>query len=221
MVNILLYNNATNRIEQYARELYEAMPYNNNRTLTVAEFRGKSASNLVWTDRSTMQAWNVTRAAWGRPIYIGYAFRRIGEGGHADMSQHYAGTAFDVGQNLSSADRDALRRTAAQTGAWTYVEPQSMTPTWVHFDKRFGVPACATGGYPTLSTGSRGNYVALLQDALETAGIPAVGVDGIFGAVTRRAVVRFQSENGLVADGVVGCATWRKLTSLTNNKFRQ
>lgn len=52
-------------------------------------------------------------------------------------SQHYAGVAFDVGQILTPARRIALYNSARNSGVWAYVEPQVLTPTWVHFDKRF------------------------------------------------------------------------------------
>ena len=38
------------------------------------------------------------------------------------QSQHYAGVAFDVGQNLSASGRLAMRNLAASSGFWTYVE---------------------------------------------------------------------------------------------------
>ena len=125
MITVLVYNNRTGRMERYTRNLWDPMPYNQNNTLTVAEFRGKSASNILWTDRRAMEAWNRTRTAWGSPIHVGYAFRRIGEGGHADQSQHYAGVSFDVAQNLNTAARDQLRDLAASLGVWSYVEPKS------------------------------------------------------------------------------------------------
>ena len=54
-----------------------------------------------------------------------------------NQSQHYAGTAFDVGQTLSDTRRRQLWNSARNSGVWSYVEPISVTPTWVHFDKRF------------------------------------------------------------------------------------
>lgn len=219
MVNVLVYNHFAGVMDRYALELYDPMPYISGSTLTVGEFRGKSNSNLIWTDSRTMLAWNATRAAWGKPIYIGYAFRRIGEGGHSNQSQHYAGMAFDVAQNLSNASRNLLRGVASQLGVWTYVEPAYLTPTWVHFDARLAPPAC-TAGFPLVRQGSKGVYVATLQDALATAGIPAVSVDGIFGPRTHAAVATFQGENGLVADGIAGCQTWTKLTMMTNGILR-
>ena len=220
MITVLVYNNQTGMMERYQRELYQPMPYITGSTLAVGEFRGKSNADLIWTDRRAMSAWNQTRAAWGRPIYVGYAFRRIGEGGHADQSQHYAGVSFDSAQNLSNAERTQLRNLASSLGVWSYVEPAYLTPTWVHFDARLGPPACSAG-YPMVRQGSKGVYVCLLQDALNTIGAYSVGVDGIFGQKTLDAVRAFQRANGLTADGIVGCATWTALTKQANNYFRR
>jgi len=214
MAKIMVYNPSTNRMEVYYRGLSERMPYANN--LSVREFRGSSNSDIIWTDRRLMEAWNTLRREYGRPIVVRYAFKRIGEGGHSNMSQHYAGMAMDMGQNLSSAERDRLRNLAIRLGVFTYVEPKVLTPTWVHVDKRVGTPACARGGYPVVRNGSRGVYVAVLQDALNTLGYGLGTIDGIFGARTRDAVIRFQRANNLVADGIVGCNTWERLTARAN-----
>lgn len=63
---------------------------------------------------------------------------------------------------------------------------------------------------PLLRTGSRGNFVELLQFTLNTVGF-SLSVDGIFGSATRQAVTRYQTDNGLVADGIVGKNTWKTL----------
>lgn len=112
------------------------MPYVTNRTLTVGEFRGSSKSPTLWTEKRCMQAWNSQRYAFGAPIPVGYAFKRPWEGGHSNFSQHYAGLAFDAGQTLTVARRAQLYTSALNSNVWSYVEPKSLTPTWVHFDKR-------------------------------------------------------------------------------------
>ena len=62
-----------------------------------------------------------------------------------------------------------------------------------------------------LRSGSIGPSVQLLQLALNRAGFGTLVQDGIFGSATRYAVMRFQSVNGLEADGIVGNITHRAL----------
>ena len=139
MARLLVYDAYENKVYTYSslRE-NDPMPYSTGRTLTVREFRGKSNSPVLWTTIAAMEAWNLTRRKYGRGIPVGYAFRRIWEGGHGTRSQHYAGVAFDVGQSLSQTQRTAIYNAARSTGAWGYVEPLSQTPTWVHFARRYG-----------------------------------------------------------------------------------
>jgi len=87
-----------------------------------------------------------------------------------------------------------------------------MTPTWVHSDKRYGTPACSAG-FPVLRSGSRGVYVLILQDALNALGYSTQTLDGVFGGNTRNALVAYQRDNGLSADGVVGCGTWTRIVN--------
>jgi len=131
MATILVYNNDTNKIERYNKGLNETMPYATPGTLTVGEFQGSSNSNLMWTTKYFMEDWNQLRRLWGRPIYVGYAFKRIWQGGHSGMSQHYAGLAMDIAQNLSTTERDRLRNLAIDSRLFSYVEPKVLTPTWV------------------------------------------------------------------------------------------
>jgi lysozyme len=63
---------------------------------------------------------------------------------------------------------------------------------------------------PVLKLGASGKAVERLQRALTAAG-HATAVDGDFGPGTKRAVRAFQAARGLVADGVVGPATWAAL----------
>ena len=115
MAKIIVFNNDTNRMETYYRNESQAMPYNNNRTLTVGEFRGSSGSPTLWTTKRAMQSFNTTRFLFGSPIPVGFAFKRPWEGGHGSQSQHYAGVAFDAGQALSNSERNRLRNTASSS----------------------------------------------------------------------------------------------------------
>lgn len=66
-----------------------------------------------------------------------------------------------------------------------------------------------------LRRGSKSSSVLFLQKLLLSYLYPISNLDGIFGGETERAVKAFQSENDLVADGIVGANTWRKLFSST------
>lgn len=64
-----------------------------------------------------------------------------------------------------------------------------------------------TASGTTLTMGSRGERVALIQQRLKQWGYYTGNVDGVFGRGTYNAVVRFQRHNGLSVDGQVGKKT--------------
>lgn len=212
MPKVIVFDVYTQALQVYQLQESDPMPYAYGKTMLVREFRGSSRSNVLWTTNAAMESWNATRRTYGSAIPFRYAFKRIWEGGHGKQSQHYAGVAFDVGQALSQSQRNRIWNVANDLGVWSYVEPQSMTPTWVHFDKRYGRPACSAG-YPVLRNGSRGVYVLILQDALNALGYNTYTLDGAFGSNTRNALIAYQRNNGLSADGVAGCATWTRIVN--------
>jgi lysozyme len=65
----------------------------------------------------------------------------------------------------------------------------------------------------TLSNGSKGAEVRILQRDLCVLGYP-VTIDGDFGDNTAAAAGRFQTDQGLVADSIVGPVTWAVLDNL-------
>ena len=215
MAKLFVYDAYTDRLMTYTLNENDPMPYSTGTTLRLREFRGSSKATVLWTTTAAMEAWNLTRRRYGSAIPVGYAFKRIWEGGHGTTSQHYAGVSFDVGQRLTASQRRAIYNAANATGAWGYVEPLSLTPTWVHFDRRYGKPACAgtTAGYPTCRRGSKNTYVLSLQDALNALGYPAGSLDGVFGSRTESALKAAQRAFGLTADGVCGCQSWKKIAA--------
>ena len=66
-----------------------------------------------------------------------------------------------------------------------------------------------------LKVGSRGKEVKELQEFLN------IGADGIFGVGTKAAVQKWQANNGLVADGIVGPATWDAMGLATTDNSEQ
>ncbi len=68
------------------------------------------------------------------------------------------------------------------------------------------VPVSAASRY-----GSRGDEVRQIQNRLNQLGYNCGTADGIFGTRTRDAVRRFQADNGLTVDGIVGTKTMAAL----------
>jgi hypothetical protein len=62
-----------------------------------------------------------------------------------------------------------------------------------------------------LKKGGTGPEVEELQKIL------GIKVDGDFGPATKLAVMKYQAQNDLIADGIVGSKTWAKMTSKTSS----
>jgi peptidoglycan hydrolase-like protein with peptidoglycan-binding domain len=96
--------------------------------------------------------------------------------------------------------------------------------TWdkIVYQYNYDAPSDAyTPGYPgyLLKLGGSGEYVTVLQDHLDAISksypsIPAVSIDGKFGAGTQSAVIEFQKLFNLTPDGVVGEQTWNKMAQV-------
>ena len=70
--------------------------------------------------------------------------------------------------------------------------------------------------YGLLKYGSRGTSVVKVQQALKTKGFSAGYADGIYGIMTKSAVVRFQKANNLLVDGIAGRQTQSKLFAVAS-----
>jgi peptidoglycan hydrolase-like protein with peptidoglycan-binding domain len=79
--------------------------------------------------------------------------------------------------------------------------------TWLNIDE-------ADMSNPTIKKGSTGNPVRRAQKRLTLGGWDTGGVDGIFGAGTEAAVKRFQRDQGLTQDGIVGPNTWDRIDAI-------
>ena len=68
---------------------------------------------------------------------------------------------------------------------------------------------------PVIKKGSKGDLVVWAQEHLIAAGQIDLPVTGIFASRTQAAVAAFQQQKGLLADGMIGTDTWRKLLDYT------
>lgn len=64
--------------------------------------------------------------------------------------------------------------------------------------------------------GSQGEEVRQIQQKLKNLGYFNDKIDGIYGKQTKEAVIKFQKDNNLTADGIAGTKTLEKL-NITNN----
>ncbi|MEO1314401.1 MAG: peptidoglycan-binding domain-containing protein, partial [Pseudomonadota bacterium] len=62
-----------------------------------------------------------------------------------------------------------------------------------------------------LQMGARGPFVRLAQTRLKVHDYHLGAIDGQFGSATRGAVLKFQADNRLITDGVIGRLTWNAL----------
>jgi peptidoglycan hydrolase-like protein with peptidoglycan-binding domain len=76
-----------------------------------------------------------------------------------------------------------------------------------------GIGICVAG-YPELSTGDKGASVTSLQQSLFIFGYLSSKPTGTFDQTTKAAVVKFQKEQKLSADGIVGTRTWQRFEQM-------
>ena len=101
--------------------------------------------------------------------------------------------------------------------------------TWTTFSSVLmaqaqGTPAKVKPVYPgsPLQQGSSGDSVRCVQSYLAVVkqknglNYPTPSIDGIFGSVTKSAVIGFQAAYSLKIDGIVGSGTWQKLVQEFN-----
>lgn len=161
------------------------------------------------------QAYALMSCSWGMFQILGMHARTLG---YRDVFEFV-----DLMKQSEAHHLDAFVRFVRVNGLDTHLRALDFTS----FARAYNGPGYKTNQYdtrmlakyqqysgtaplPVLRIGANGAAVTELQKALVAAGYP-VGIDGSFGPGTQNAVKDFQAANGLVADGVVGRATWAAL----------
>lgn len=116
------------------------------------------------------------------------------------------------------AELTAAAPTATAVESPTETPTPSTTPTslLIVFPTNTPIPTATNTQPPTVPdwplvrTGDSGPVIAALQHLLNFKG-QNLNVDGDFGPQTRNAVIAFQNQSGLSADGIVGPLTWSAL----------
>ncbi|MBW4445204.1 MAG: peptidoglycan-binding protein [Plectolyngbya sp. WJT66-NPBG17] len=103
-----------------------------------------------------------------------------------------------------------------QSAAVNWLETQLSYPTFRAFTQRWENQAVSPD--PVLQLNNTGAAVYELQQLLNKTGAKLL-VDGSFGAKTQAAVIQFQRNNALTADGIVGNLTWATLRKLVDQRY--
>jgi len=191
-----------------------------------SEFACKDGTNTLLLDYDLLPLIEKFRQFVGRGVIINSAYRTISYNkkvGGASKSYHTYGRALDVHftssyKNCNTLDKMcAFFNTLGMKGIIRY-------GTFVHIDTRTSkYHATNTGKVMSygkmnipyngtlLKSGSKSVDVGIVQFKLNKLGYNCGNADMIFGSNTASAVKKYQLNNGLSADGIVGKNTWNKL----------
>ena len=183
----------------------------------LSEFACADRSDTVLVSDELVAILQKVREHFGKPVIITSAYRTPSHNkkvGGTSGSRHLTGEAADfVINGISPAKIGYYLEGLSASGIGVYV-----SRGFVHVDVREigkwrgliidGKEENLAKYFPTVRAGSRGNSVKLLQRLL------GIDADGIFGNQTRQAVEKYQKDNSLDADGIVGPLTWKSLLAV-------
>lgn len=183
----------------------------------LSEFACADKSNTVLVSDELVAILQRVREHFGKPVIITSAYRTPSHNkkvGGTSGSRHLTGEAADfVIKGVSPAKIGYYLEGLSASGIGVYI-----SRGFVHVDVREvgkwrgliidGKEENLAKYFPTVRVGSRGNSVKLLQTLLK------IDADGIFGKQTRQAVEKYQKDNRLDADGIVGPLTWKSLLAV-------
>ena len=191
-------------VEEKNRSWCSSSPSNDHRAVTIEVSNSKSGGEWPVSDKAYAKLIDLCvdickRNGIKKLTFTGDAT------GNLTMHKWFANTACP-GPYLEERFPDIAAKVNAMLGASEDVKQEAASKVEVQKASQL----------PELSVGSKGNSVKALQILLEGNyhSCGACGADGDFGSATRAAVVEYQRENGLDADGIVGPKTWAKLLGL-------
>ncbi len=186
-VTLWIYDHRARRARLFTLPTWEQMPFVERVPLPVCRFLGRARTSFAWSDRRALEALDALARAGGPPFAVCRAFADPARPGPRGD-----GTAFDVGRELTGAQRAALRCAALRTGRFYRVETDARAPDCLRL---------AALAPRTLEAGDVGADVCRLQALLLRAGAQGLALSGTFCERTRRAARQAAMALGLPADG--------------------
>lgn len=164
-------------------------------------------------------------------IWPGVVLRKGDTGEEVELVQFWLSELAQFSSTLPDLTVDGTFGAATQRAVTIFQQEQGLTAdgivgqaTWealyaAWLDIQSDLGGTAWPG-TSLRRGDKGMEVRLVQFWLRLAAdnytaLSSVGVDGVFGSATEKAVLSFQALFGLTSDGIVGRATWNKLNEVS------
>lgn len=193
---------------------------------------GKETWNAIYKQYLSVQD-DIAPPAQNYPgQYPGFTLRQGSTGDEVKAAQYYLSIVADYYPSVPKITPDGIFGPATTAAVRAFQQIFSLSVdgiigrnTWnklyeVYTDQINNIipPNTIPGVYPgtVLTIGSQGPsvkemqyYLSILADFYSN--IPKIAYDGKFGTQTRNAVVAFQTQFGLTADGKVGALTWDEL----------
>ena len=205
----------------YVKEFSKKSQGNINLTpnFKVREFACKDGTDKILIDLELLALLQLIRDTMGTPITINSGYRTAKHNkrvGGASNSYHLYGRAFDC----DSENNNKFGYLANGLGIKGIIHYDTFT----HIDTRTAIYHANYGStrfdfetikipYPDqlVFRGMIHYLVGVIQFRLNIKGYDAGNCDWIFGDKTYKALLRFQENNNLLVDGIVGAKTWEKL----------
>lgn len=209
--------------------------YGSGTTSAVKAFQ--ALSGLTVDGKTGSATWNALYAAYASiygegEVYCGIVSRSGDKGAVVKSMQQHLGAVRALYTAIQSLSFDGIYGSGS-TASLRQFQPQfGLSADGSYGRQSFGMLKSALSGievgnplrvttrYPgyPLAVGSSGDYVRFVQSYLSRLGgnIPKLTIDGQYGNATKNAVIIFQTQKGLKADGIVGSATWNALVIAFN-----
>ena len=161
----------------------------------------------LWKAKGRWQENDAHKPLPGDIVY--YDWQDTGRGDNAGAADHVGIVVWRVGGNMLVIE--------GNKGAESVVGYRELNVNG-RYIRGYGLPEFEAAEHaecsvtlPVLARGVTGEDVKALQMLLNLRRVEVIDVDGSFGAITRAAVISFQREHELTADGVVELKTWTTL----------